>query len=179
MRCPHGAPSCRVATGPRVPARRRPARCRSHRCPLPAIVYDLAMTTEQIDQWASEGDSAASNRSRAAAVGRRGGIASVRATRGDNVTPHGQDESSQVARADSPSPHDVGSRGDNDAGSGVTTQAVRVTPMSPKRPGTIHGTVLLPAGRRVVRREHCESGGKTNAKAADDYRPGHSPRASS
>jgi hypothetical protein len=47
------------------------------------IVYDVAMTAEQIEQWASGTGPDSGNRARAAQAGRRGGRASSQVSRGD------------------------------------------------------------------------------------------------
>src|SRR5690606_19507380 len=67
------------------------------------IVYDIAMSAEQIRQWAASTGPEAGNRARAAKARRRGGRVSSQLSRGDNL-----------------SPLDNGSRGDTDGGSGVT-----------------------------------------------------------
>jgi hypothetical protein len=89
------------------------------------IVYDVATSDEQVDQWASVDGPAAGSRARAAQAGRRGGHASSLVNRGDNLTPLAEDASTQASRGDSVSPLDTGPRGDNDGGSGVTHHAAR------------------------------------------------------
>jgi hypothetical protein len=77
------------------------------------IVYDVAMSDEQIEQWAAEGGPAAGSRARAAQAGRRGRQTSGQVIRGDNLSPPADGELPQV------------SRGDNDGGLGVTDHAFR------------------------------------------------------
>jgi hypothetical protein len=89
------------------------------------IVYDVAMSDEQVDQWASEGSPVGGSRARAAQAGRRGGQASPQVGRGDNLSPLAGHGSSQVSRGDTLSPLETGPRGDNNGGSGVTTHASR------------------------------------------------------
>jgi Helix-turn-helix domain len=89
------------------------------------IVYDVATSDEQVDQWASVDRPPAGSRARAAQAGRRGGHASSLVSRGDNLTPLTEDPSPQVSRGDNLSPPDPGHRGDNDGGSGVTHHASR------------------------------------------------------
>jgi hypothetical protein len=89
------------------------------------IVYDVAMTAEQIEQWATGAGPDSGNRARAALAGRRGGRASSQLSRGDNLSPLPRDASPQVSSGDSMSPLDNGSRGDNTAGPGVTDHAAR------------------------------------------------------
>lgn len=50
------------------------------------IVYDVAMSPEQIHQWAAACPPCG-NRARAAQAGRRGGRASSQVSRGDNMSP--------------------------------------------------------------------------------------------
>jgi len=89
------------------------------------IVYDVAVSNEQVDRWASEGGPAGGSRGRAARAGRRGGQASALVSRGDSLSPLPVDASAQVTRGDNLSPLDAGPRGDNEAGSGVTDHASR------------------------------------------------------
>jgi len=89
------------------------------------IVYDVAMTTEQIEQWATDTRPDSGNRARAAQAGRRGGRASSQLVRGDNLSPLPADTSPQVSRGDSLSPLELGFRGDNESGLEVTDRAVR------------------------------------------------------
>jgi hypothetical protein len=89
------------------------------------IVYNVAMTPEQIHQWTSEADPSSGNRARAAHAGRRGGRASSQVGRGDNPSPLPESGSSQVSRGDKLSPLETGARGDNRGGSGVTNPPPR------------------------------------------------------
>ena len=89
------------------------------------IVYDVAMSDGQVEQWASDGGAAAGNRARAAKAGRRGGQASTQVSRGDNLSALPEDESSQVSRGDTLSPLEPRPRGDNHGDAGVTNRAVR------------------------------------------------------
>lgn len=57
------------------------------------IVYDVAMTTEHINQWAADADRSGGNRTRAAQAGRRGGRSSSQLIRGANLSPVPEDES--------------------------------------------------------------------------------------
>jgi hypothetical protein len=57
------------------------------------IVYDVAMTTEHINQWAADGGRSGGNRTRAAQAGRRGGRSSSQLIRGANLSPVPEDES--------------------------------------------------------------------------------------
>ena len=89
------------------------------------IVYDVAMSAEQVDQWAAEPGPSGGTRTRAATTGRRGGRVSPQVVRGDDLSPLTGSESPQVSRGDMLSPLEMTSRGDNDAGSGVTSHAPR------------------------------------------------------
>ena len=51
------------------------------------IVYDVAMSPEQIHQRAAGAGPSSGNRTRAAQAGRRGGQASSQVSRGDNLSP--------------------------------------------------------------------------------------------
>jgi hypothetical protein len=51
------------------------------------IVYDIAMSPEQIRQWATGAGPSSGTRTRAAEAGRRGGQASSQVVRGDNLSP--------------------------------------------------------------------------------------------
>jgi hypothetical protein len=77
------------------------------------IVYDVAMSTDQIKQWAADGVPSAGSRTRAAHAGRRGGHASSQLSRGDNLSPLPKDASPQANRDDNMSPLETGA--------GVTT----------------------------------------------------------
>ena len=90
-----------------------------------SIVYDVAMTAEQIEQWATGTRPASGSRARAAEAGQRGGRASSQLSRGDNLSPLPENSSPQVGSGDNLSPLDNGSRGDADGDSGVTDRAVR------------------------------------------------------
>jgi hypothetical protein len=89
------------------------------------IVYDVAMSVEQVDQWASVGSTEDGSRARAAKAGRRGAQVSTQITRGANLSPLPEDESQQVGRGDNLSPLETRPRGDNNGGSGVTSHAPR------------------------------------------------------
>jgi hypothetical protein len=89
------------------------------------IVYDVAMTAEQVHHWAAAAGPDSGNRARAAQAGRRGGRASSQLSRGDNLPPLPENASPQVSKGDNLSPLDNGSRGDIDGDSGVTDRAVR------------------------------------------------------
>jgi hypothetical protein len=89
------------------------------------IVYDIAMSAEQIQQWAADGVPPGGTRTRAAQAGRRGGQVSSQVSRGDNLSPLAEDESQQVSRGDNVPPLETQRRGDNSGGSGVTNPAFR------------------------------------------------------
>ena len=89
------------------------------------IVYDVAMSAEQIEHWAADAGLETGNRARAAQAGRRGGRASSQVVRGDTLSPPPEYASPQVSRGDNLSPLDNGSRVDIDGDSGVTDRAVR------------------------------------------------------
>jgi hypothetical protein len=89
------------------------------------IVYDVAMSTDQIHQRASQTDPSDGNRSRAAQAGRRGGRASSKLSRGDNLSPLPETASPQARRGDNVSPLETGPRRDNGGTSGVTHHASR------------------------------------------------------
>ena len=89
------------------------------------IVYDVAMSPDQIHLWAAGAGPPSGNRVRAAQVGRRGGRASSQVARGDRLTPLSENESPQVTRGDRLSPLETERRGDNSSGSGVTNPAFR------------------------------------------------------
>jgi hypothetical protein len=89
------------------------------------IVYDVAMSPEQVQQWAADGSSPSGTRTLAAEAGRRGGRASSQVSRGDNLSPLPDDTSPQASRGDSLSPLEAGARGDSGGGSGVTDHAPR------------------------------------------------------
>jgi hypothetical protein len=90
------------------------------------IVYDVAISVDQIQQWAADDAQAGGTRTRAAEAGRRGGRASSQVVRGDTLSPLPQGESPQVSRGDKLSPQETDpSRGDNGGGSGVTNHASR------------------------------------------------------
>ena len=90
-----------------------------------SIVYDVAMSREQIRQWAAGAGPSSGNRFRAAQAGRRGGRASSQVSRGDNLSPLPEDASPQASRGDTLSPLETGARGDGGGGSGVTDHAPR------------------------------------------------------
>jgi hypothetical protein len=89
------------------------------------IVYDVAMSAEQIEQWSAGSGLSTGNRDRAAEAGRHGGRASSQVSRGDNLSPLPTDESAQASRGDSMPPLETAARGDNSSGSGVTNPAPR------------------------------------------------------
>jgi hypothetical protein len=89
------------------------------------IVYDVALSPEQIQQWATDGVPPAGTRTRAAQAGRRSVRVSSQVSRGDNLSPLAEDESQQVSRGDSLSPLESERRGDNSARSAVTNPAFR------------------------------------------------------
>jgi general stress protein YciG len=89
------------------------------------IVYDVAMSVDQIQQRAADDVQPSETRTRAAEAGRRGGHASSQVGRGDNLSPLPDDGSQQVSSGDSLSPLETGRRGDNDGRSGVTSSAAR------------------------------------------------------
>jgi hypothetical protein len=89
------------------------------------IVYDVAMSAEQIEQWSAGSGPSTGNRDRAAEAGRHGGRASSQVSRGDNLSPLPRDESAQASRGDSMPPLETAARGDNSSGSGVTNHAAR------------------------------------------------------
>jgi hypothetical protein len=62
------------------------------------IVYDVAMTTEHINQWAADGGRSGGNRTRAAQAGRRGGRASSQLIRSDNLSPPARGRITAVGR---------------------------------------------------------------------------------
>jgi hypothetical protein len=105
------------------------------------IVYDVAMKPEQIHQWASEAGPHNGNRTRAAQAGRRGGHASSQVSRGDNLSPLPEYESPQASRGDNLPPPETEARGDNNAGSGVTSPA-------PRGDSPVTRTVLEPSRER-------------------------------
>jgi hypothetical protein len=82
------------------------------------IVYDVAMSAEQIQQWATGPGPKTGNRARAAHAAHRGGRASSQVVRGDNLSPLPKNASPQVSRGDNLSPLDNGSRGDRSCGQG-------------------------------------------------------------
>ncbi|HEX6326311.1 MAG TPA: helix-turn-helix domain-containing protein [Jiangellaceae bacterium] len=61
------------------------------------IVYDVAISVDQIQQWAADDAQAGGTRTRAAEAGRRGGRASSQVVRGDTLSPLPKGESPQVS----------------------------------------------------------------------------------
>jgi hypothetical protein len=123
------------------------------------IVYDVAMSAEQIHRWAADTDPSGGSRTRAAQAGRRGGHASARLSRGDNLSPLPQDESLQVSTGDGVSPLETGPRGDNGGDSGATnvasrgdscvTRTVQEPPQEPSSSSLAPvGAAAAPAARR-------------------------------
>ena len=89
------------------------------------IVYDVAMSVDQIQQRAADDAQPSGTRTRAAEAGRRGGQASSQLSRGDNLSPLPDDESQQISKGENLSPLKTGHRGDNGGNSGVTNSAAR------------------------------------------------------
>jgi hypothetical protein len=89
------------------------------------IVYDVAMSTEQIHQWAADTDPSGGSRTRAAQAGRRGGHASAQLSSGDNLSPLPETASPQASRGDNMPPLKKRPRGDSSGVSGVTNHAPR------------------------------------------------------
>jgi hypothetical protein len=102
------------------------------------IVYDVAISPEQIQQWATGTGPETGSRARAAEAGRRGGHASSHLSRGDNLSPPPENESPQVGRGDNLSPLQTGSRGDNEGGSEATNR-------EPRGDSRVTRTVLEPS----------------------------------
>jgi hypothetical protein len=90
------------------------------------IVYDVAMSPEQVERWAAEAGPSGGNRTRAAQAGRRGGRTSAaQLIRGDIVSPLPVTASRQASRGDKLSPLESRTRGDNSGTSGVTNRRAR------------------------------------------------------
>jgi hypothetical protein len=68
------------------------------------IVYDVALSDEQVAEWASNAGSASGHRAPAIKAGRRGGKTSAQVSRGGNPSPLADGGSPQVSRGDSLSP---------------------------------------------------------------------------
>ena len=89
------------------------------------IVYDVAMSAEQIDHGVAKNGRASGNRARAAEAGRRGGRSSAQVSRGDRLSPQPDAESPQISGGDGLSPLEGAVRGDSSGDSRVTDHAAR------------------------------------------------------
>jgi hypothetical protein len=89
------------------------------------IVYDVAMSAEQIDHGVAKNGRASGNRARAAEAGRRGGQTSAQVSRGDRLSPQPDAESPQISGGDRLSPLEGAVRGDSSGDSRVTHHAAR------------------------------------------------------
>jgi hypothetical protein len=77
------------------------------------IVYDVAMSPEQIGQWPAEADLSGGNRTRAAQAAATAAGHRPRSQGPDNLSPQPQNESAPISRGDNCHPLVITARGDD------------------------------------------------------------------